>query len=84
MKAISRRQFLQTAGVAMLVATLPALGRGGRNRRREKNIKIRSLVPLGHLTPAERAFIQRARFATAADAMRAVAARRMKAEIYVE
>ena len=84
MKAISRRQFLQTAGVAMLMATLPALGRGGRGRRREKNIKIRSLIPLGHLTPAERAFIQHARFATAADAMRAVAARRLKAEIYVE
>ncbi|MBP8655506.1 MAG: twin-arginine translocation signal domain-containing protein, partial [Kiritimatiellae bacterium] len=47
MKAISRRQFLQTAGVAMLVATLPALGRGGRNRRHQKNIRVRSLVPLG-------------------------------------
>ena len=57
---------------------------GGRNRRHQKNIRVRSLVPLGLLTPAERAFIQHARFATAADAMRAVAARRLKAEIYVE
>ena len=81
MKAISRRQFLQTAGVAMLMATLPALGRGGRDRRRQKNIRVRSLVPLGHLTPADRAFIQRARFATAADAMRAVAARRLDAAV---
>ena len=81
MKEMSRRQFLHTAGVAMLVATLPALGRGGRNRRHQKNIRVRSLVPLGHLTPAERAFIQRARFATAADAMRAVAARRLAAAV---
>ena len=84
MQVISRGQFLQTAGVAMLVAALPALGRGGRNRRHQKNIRVRSLVPLGHLTPADRAFIQRARFATAADAMRAVAARRMTAELYWE
>ena len=65
----------------MLVATLPALGRGGRDRRHQKNIRVRSLVPLGHLTPADRAFIQHARFVTAADAMRAVAARRLEAAI---
>lgn len=67
----------------MLVATMPALGRGGRSRRREKNIKVRSLTPLGHLSPAARAFVQHARFATAADAMRATAARRIAAEIIV-
>jgi len=83
MKAISRRQFLQTAGVTMLAATLPALGRGGRSRRREKRIRIRSLIPLGHLPPAQRAYVQRARFATAADAMRAVAARRLAAAVVV-
>ncbi len=84
MKAISRRQFLQTAGVTMLAAALPALGSGGPSRRREKRVRIRSLTPLGHLSPAQRAYVKRARFATAADAMRGSASRGMNIEIYEE
>jgi hypothetical protein len=38
----------------------------------------------GNPSPAEGTFYQRTRFATAADAMRAVASRRMTAEIYAE
>ena len=67
----------------MLVATMPALGRGGRSRRREKRFRVRSLTPIGHLTPADRVFVQQARFSTAADAMRAVAARRLAAAVVV-
>lgn len=83
MKTISRRHFLQVAGAALLVASLPAVG-GGRNRRGVKRVRVRKLAGQGNATPAERAFYQRARFSTAADAMRAVASRRMTAEIYVE
>jgi len=83
MKAISRRRFLQVAGAAMLVAAMPAVG-GGHNRRGPKKIRIRPLASEGNLRPGAIAFYRRAKFATAADAMRAVASRRMKAEIYVE
>ena len=84
MKAISRRNFLQVAGVALLAAALPAIGGGGRNRRGVKRVRIRKLAGQGNPSPAERAFYQRARFATAADAVRAVASRGLAAEIYVE
>ena len=81
MKAISRREFFQVAGVALFVATLPAMG-GGRHRRGPKKFCIEALHPAGDLTPKQMAFIRRARFDTAADAMRAVASRGMRARIY--
>lgn len=85
MKGISRRQFLQGAGAAMAAATLltlPALA-GTKAKNGEKRVRIRPVDP-ANLRPGEISFYSRARFATAADAMRAVAARRMSAEIYVE
>lgn len=84
MKAISRRHFLQVAGATMLVAALPAIGGGGQNRRGVKRVRVRKMAGQGNSSPSERAFYQRARFDTAADAMRAVASRGMTAEIYVE
>jgi hypothetical protein len=83
MKAISRRHFLQVAGATMLVAVLPAIG-GGRNHRGVKRVRVRKLEGQGNISNADRAFYHRARFATPADAMRAVASRRMTAEIYME
>jgi hypothetical protein len=84
MNRISRRRFLQIAGAAVLTAAVavPAIG-GGRNHHGVKRVRVRKLAGQGNPTPAEIAFYQRARFATAADAMRAVASRRMTAEIYV-
>ena len=83
MKAISRRRFLQVAGATMLVAALPAIG-GRRNGQGPKRVRVRPLASSPEISPAQRAFYRRARFATAADAMRAVASRGMTAEIYVE
>lgn len=83
MNEISRRRFLQVAGAAMVaIAAIPSLGGSG-NHNGEKRVRIRP-VPGAELRPGEISFYRRARFATAADAMRAVASRRMKAEIYVE
>ena len=45
---------------------------------------MRPLSSEGNLRPAERAFYRRARFETAADAMRAAASRGMTVEIYME
>ena len=67
----------------MLAAAMPAIG-GGQNRRGVKRVRVRKLAGQGNPSPAEKAFYQRARFATAADAVRAVASRGMTAEIYVE
>lgn len=80
---ISRRQFLQGAG-AMIVAAaaIPSLGGAG-NHNGQKRVRIRPTTG-ANLRPGEISFYRRARFATAADAMRAVASRRMKAEIYLE
>lgn len=83
MKGISRRRFLQVAGITTLLAALPAVGGHGHGQG-PKRVKVRPLVPNQDLSPTERAFFRKARFRTAADAMRAVASRRMKAEIYVE
>lgn len=82
MKEFSRRRFLQVAGATMLVAALPAIG-DGKNRKDEKRVRIRPASGRQDVSPAERAFCQHARFATAADAMRAAAARRIAAEIIV-
>ena len=84
MKTISRRRFLQVAGATMVAAVaVPAIGRG-RGNNGQNRIRIRPLSAAEDLTPKERAFCRRARFATAADAMRAVASRGMTAEIYTE
>ena len=83
MKEISRRRFLQVSGAALMaVAAIPAMGGHG-NHNGAKRVRIRP-VPGADLRPGEISFYRRARFATAADAMRAVAAHRMNAEIYVE
>ena len=83
MKAISRRQFLQVAGAAMLVAALPA-AEGHGNGQGPKRVRVRPLAHPNHLRPGEIAFCRRARFSTAAGAILAVAARGLDAEIYVE
>ena len=87
MNEISRRRFLQVAGSALVaIAAIPSLGNSGNNNGNhngEKRVRIRP-VPGADLRPGEISFYRRARFETAADAMRAVASRRMKAEIYVE
>jgi hypothetical protein len=49
-----------------------------------KRVRIRPLSSQGDLRPGEIAFYRRAKFATAADAMRAVASRGMAAKIYLE
>jgi len=85
MKAMSRRHFLQVAGATMLLAAVavPALG-GGKSSHGVKRVRIRPLSSQVNVRPGETSFYRRARFATAADAMRAVASRGMTAEIYVE
>jgi len=88
MKTISRRQFIQVAGATILAAVaVPAMGRGhgnGNGNHGQKRIRVRPLSSQGNLSPAERAFYRRARFETAADAMRATASRGMTVEIYME
>ena len=82
MKTMSRREFLQVAGATMLVAALPSIG-GGKNRPGEKRVRIRPASGRQDVSLSEKAFCQRARFATVSDAMRAAAARRIAAEIIV-
>lgn len=83
MKEISRRRFLQVSGAALMaVAAIPAMGGHG-NHNGAKRVRIRP-VPGADLRPGEISFYRRAKFATAADAMRAAASRGLKAEIYVE
>ena len=83
MNEISRRRFLQVAGAFMVTAAaFPALG-GTKAKNGHKRVCVRP-VDSANLRPGEISFYRRARFATAADAMRAVAARGMQAEIYME
>lgn len=70
------------AVAAMSLMALPALG-GTKAKNGQKRVRVRP-VDSASLRPGEISFYRRARFATAADAMRAVASRRMNAEIYVE
>ena len=85
MKAISRRRFLQVAGATILVAAVaaPAFG-GGRNHKGPKKIRVRPLPSQRDLSSSQQSFFHRARFATAADAMRVTASRGLIAEIYEE
>ena len=73
---------MQVAGLTAVTVALPAMG-GGRNQRGEKRVRVRPLAGQQAGSPAERAFAARARFATAADAMRSAAARRMSAEVVI-
>ena len=86
MNKISRRQFLQGAGAAVAAVTLmtlPALG-GTKSKNVQKRVRVRPLASQADLRPGEISFYRRARFASAADAMRAVASRRLTGEIYTE
>ena len=84
MNEISRRRFLQVAGAAIVaVAVVPSLGGTKEAHNGQKRVRIRPVAG-ADLRPGEISFYRRARFATPADAMRAVASRRMSAEIYVE
>jgi len=83
MNMFSRRRFLQVAGAAIVAAALPAIG-GGKSSQIAKRVRIRPLSSQGNLRPGEMDFYRSARFASPADAMRAVAARGTTAEIYVE
>ena len=84
MKAISRRRFLQVAGATMLAAavSIPSIS-GAKAKNGVKRVRVRP-ISSNNLRPGEVIFYDNARFATEADAMRAVASRRMTAEIYVE
>lgn len=82
-KGISRRQFLQGAGAMIVaVAAIPGLG-SAKAKNGQKRVRIRP-VSTANLRPGEISFYRRARFATAADATRAVASRRMTAEIFTD
>lgn len=86
MNKISRRQFLQGAGAAVAAVTLltlPALG-GTKSKIGQKRVRVRPLASQANLRPGEISFYRRARFSTAADAMRAVASRGIVAEVYKE
>lgn len=66
----------------MLAATLPVID-DENNRNGAKQVRVRPASNCQNISPSERAFCRHARFATAADAMRAAAARRIVAEIIV-
>ena len=82
MKPISRRQFLQMAGVSVAAAAvmgLPEIG-GGKPKFTSGTVLVR---PTSATPPAElAAFCASASFRSAADAMRAMAACGRAVEIY--
>ncbi len=82
---MNRREFLKVAGCALAVMALPVITGSGSPEipPLEHKIRVRPLSP-ETATESELAFCTRARFKTAADAMRACAARDFKAEIYEE
>lgn len=82
MKAMSRRRFLQVAGATVLTATMASMPAMGERQSSPRRIRVRMVAP--DPRPAELAFCRRARFHSAADAMRALASRGMAAEIYRE
>ena len=82
MNVISRRRFLQVAGATMLAATMASVPASGERQSGPRRIRVRMVSP--NPRPAELAFCRRARFQSAADAMRALASRRLTAEIYRE
>lgn len=84
MSAITRRKFLQLAGSAMLLAALPvASGASKKAKPFRRAVRIRPLSTQ-IVTHSEQAFMRRARFECAADALRALASRGMTGEAYAE
>lgn len=72
---------------AVAVPVMGGHGNGhgnGNGHQGQKRIRVRPLSSQEDISPTERRFYNRARFETAADAMRAVASRGMTAEIYTE
>ena len=84
MNGISRRKFLQVAGAAIVAAAaIPSLGGTKKKKKNgEKRVRVRPYNANQKLTPSEIDFCDRARFTTAADAMRAAAARGIPVVIY--
>ena len=83
MNGISRRRFLQVAGAAIVAAVAIPSVNGAKARNGQGLLRVRP-ISSDSLRPGEIVFYSNARFATAADAMRATASRRLTAEIYVE
>lgn len=83
MNEISRRRFLQVAGAAIVAAVAIPSVNGAKARNGQGLLRVRP-ISSDSLRPGEIVFYSNARFATAADAMRATASRRLTAEIYVE
>ena len=79
MKSMSRRHFVGLAGTAAtVIATCGVTVKAaGRSRQKTRNIRVRPS------SPSDLNFCQRAQFYTAADAIRAVAAREIEVEIYI-
>ena len=82
MSALSRRVFLQLAGAATgglaLAATWAA--EGSRRPKARRTLRVRSAGGAGGVKSQE-SFCRRARFVSAADALRAAAARGLTGEI---
>ena len=83
MKEITRRRFLQVAGAAIMAAVVIPSVSGAKAKYGQGSFRVRP-ISSDSLRPGEVVFYSNARFATAADAMRATASRRLTAEIYVE
>ena len=83
MNGISRRRFLQVAGAAIVAAVAIPSVNGAKARNGQGLLRVRP-ISSDSLRPGEIVFYSNARFATAADAMRATASRRLTAEIYVD
>lgn len=82
MKTISRRTFLRAAAAALAAAAVPAAGEA-QAPGRPRSFRIRP-VSSAPPRPGEERFCRAARFAAAADAMRAAASRGFAGEIYAE
>ena len=74
---------MQVAGAAIVAAAaIPSLGGTKKKKNGEKRVRVRPYNANQKLTPSEIVFCDRARFTTAADAMRAAAARGIPVVIY--
>ena len=84
MKGMSRRHFVGLTGTAAtVIATCGVTVKAaGRSRQKTRNIRVRPIDP-HTCSPSDLNFCKRAQFYTAADAIRAVAAREIEVEIYI-
>ncbi len=84
MKGMSRRHFVGLAGTAATVIATCGVSvkAAGRSRQKMRNIRVRPIYPQA-CSSSDLKFCQRAQFYTAADAIRAVAAREIEVEIYI-